>query len=105
MTARSSFIILTDAGQLVYEKKKNCAWCLVLLRCCYLSGLRPALIIGWQSTTYLGLFRSMRLAEPSSSEVASRWQYTAASPAMMESEDSGPEAASDKATADFQDYR
>lgn len=67
MTARSSFIILTDAGQLVNEKKrkkKNYAWCLVLLRRCYSSGLRPALIIGWQSTSYLGSFRSMRLAEP-----------------------------------------
>lgn len=29
-------------------------------------------IIGWQSTSYLGSFRSMRLAEPSSNEVASR---------------------------------
>nr|KIR49102.1 hypothetical protein I312_01253 [Cryptococcus bacillisporus CA1280] len=52
-------------------KKKNCAWCLVLLRRCYSSRLRPTLNIGWQSTSYLGLFRSMRLAEPSSSEMAS----------------------------------
>lgn len=53
-------------------KKKELCLVLGIVASLLFVGLRPALIIGWQSTSYLGLFRSMRLAEPSSSEVASR---------------------------------